>query len=87
MPGRAVSPFGEQVLSQGVPRTGTGDRSCRAISVALSLSFLVSLYQVQMFALVLFPLCHFLARNFSELKISKFQSWFRSTSHEKPFLT
>lgn len=37
-------------------RTGACDRSCYAITVALSLSFLVGLYQVQMFAVVLFPL-------------------------------
>lgn len=39
------------------PRNGTEacDRSCYAITVALSLSFLVGLYQVQMFPLVFFP--------------------------------
>lgn len=36
------------------------DRSCYAITVALSLSFLVGLYQVRMFALVLFPPGNFL---------------------------
>lgn len=50
--------------------TGACDRSCCAITVALSLSFLVSLYQVQMFTVVLFPLCPFPARNFSDLKNS-----------------
>lgn len=65
--------------------TGACDRSCYAITVALSLSFLVGLYQVQIFTVVLFPLS-FSAGNFSELKISKLQSWFRLTSHEKPFL-
>lgn len=67
--------------------TGACDRSCYAITVALSLSFLVGLYQVQMFTVVLFPLCPFSARKFSELKISKLPSWFRLRSHGKPFLT
>lgn len=35
-----------------------------AVTVALSLSFLVGLYQVRMFTAVLFPLCPFPARNF-----------------------
>lgn len=46
------------------------DRSCYAITVALSLSFLVGVYQVKMFTLVLFP-----PENFSEFEISK--CWFR----------
>lgn len=67
--------------------TGACDRSCYAITVALSLSFLVGLYQVQLFAVVLFPLRPFPARDFSELKNSLLQSWFRPASPEKPFLT
>lgn len=67
--------------------TGLCDRSCYAITVALSLSFLVGLYQVQMFAVVLFSPCPFPSGNFSELKTPKVQSWFRFTSCEKPLLT
>lgn len=66
--------------------TSACDRSCYAITVALSLSFLVGLYQVQIFAVLLFLFQPFPARNFSVLKISNLLSWFRFTSHEKPFL-
>lgn len=64
------------------PSNGTEgcDRSCYAITVALSLSFLVGLYQVQMVTLVLFP-----AGNFSEFVMSK--CWFRLKSPEKCFWT
>lgn len=58
--------------------TETCDRSCYAITVALSLSFLVGLYQVRMFTLVLFP-----PGRFSEFETSK--CWFRLKSPKKHF--
>lgn len=68
-------------------RTDACDKSCYAITVALSLSFLVGLYQVRVFTVVLLLLCPFPPRNFSELKISRLQPLCCLRNHEKPSLT